>query len=116
MITTGYNRLGYYASDDHDGSSTDYFPTRDALRQALARGTAEFTGGLPLRDFIDEPDPNDLGYLDAIDGATPEEVAAFELRNDPPKHQPRRFDGQDRTLQKALIDGRDCCPGQMDLF
>lgn len=116
MIHTGSNRLGYYASDDHDGSSTAYYETRDALRQALARGTAEFTGGLPLRDFVDEPDPDDLGYLDAIDGATPEEVAAFELRNDPPAHVPAKFHSNERTKQAVLITGRHLAPGQLDLF
>jgi hypothetical protein len=55
VIHTAYNREGYYASDDTNGSSTDYYATRDALRQALARGTAEFTGGLPAKAFEDVP-------------------------------------------------------------
>jgi hypothetical protein len=57
MIHTAYNREGHYASDDTDGSSTEYYATRDALRQALARGTAEFSGGLPAKALEDVPTP-----------------------------------------------------------
>lgn len=42
----------------------------------------------------------------------------FELRNDEPKvvHRPATFDDQERTLQRVLIDGLACLPGQQDLF
>lgn len=40
----------------------------------------------------------------------------FELRNDPPPHKPATFHGNERTLQKVLIDGLDCLPDQQDLF
>lgn len=40
----------------------------------------------------------------------------FELRNDPPPHKPATFHGNENTLQKKLIDGLDCLPGQQDLF
>lgn len=40
----------------------------------------------------------------------------FELVNDPPARKSARFDNQERTLQRKLIDGLDCLPGQQDLF
>lgn len=47
-----------------------------------------------------------------------EELAApaFTLRNDPPRHKPARFESQDKTRQRVLVDGMDCLPGQQDLF
>jgi hypothetical protein len=57
MIHTACNREGYYASDDTDGSSTSYYATRTQLTQALKDGTAEFSGGLPVKAFVDVPIP-----------------------------------------------------------
>lgn len=47
-----------------------------------------------------------------------EELAtpSFALANDAPKHKPSTFAAQDKTLQKVLVDGMDCLPGQLDLF
>jgi hypothetical protein len=45
------------------------------------------------------------------------DAAEFQLKNDPPIGQrPRRFESQERTLQKVLIDGLACLPNQLDLF
>lgn len=41
---------------------------------------------------------------------------SFALANDAPKHKPATFGTQDKTLQKVLVDGMDCLPGQLDLF
>ena len=40
----------------------------------------------------------------------------FQLANDPPKHTPARFQSQDKTRQRVLVEGMDCLPGQQDLF
>jgi hypothetical protein len=55
------------------------------------------------------------GSLPKMEAASDE---GFALANDPPKVKHRRgeFYGQERTLQKVLIDGLDCLPGQQDLF
>lgn len=45
-----------------------------------------------------------------------DEEEEFELRNDPPARKPQTFHGNERTLQKVLIDGLDCLPDQQDLF
>ncbi len=41
---------------------------------------------------------------------------AFALANDPTPHRPARFQSQDKTRQRVLVDGMDCLPGQIDLF
>lgn len=69
--------------------------------------------------------PHDLehyetkGGLSCCRGSLPANTDnGFELRNDAPKprHKRGEFFGQERTLQKVLIDGLDCLPGQGDLF
>jgi hypothetical protein len=98
MIHTCHNHEGWFAANDDDGSSTAYYPSRDALRQAITQGAASFTGSVPA-DYYAVPTGGE-----------------FELRNDPPKHKPREFHGQERTKQAVLITGLDCLPNQLDLF
>ncbi len=84
-LTYHENRDGFFAVDE-DGNSTDYYPTRAALKFDLARDEAIFTGG------------------------------GFELVNDPPAHTPQQFHGLERTKQAALITGTKLLRGQLDLF
>ena len=42
--------------------------------------------------------------------------AEFVLRNAPAGRKKTNFGDQEHRLQKKLIDGLDCLPGQQDLF
>lgn len=88
MIEVCHGLDGWFACDDADGSSTDYYPSRDALREAIAKDTAEFTGA--IGDY-------------------------YELRNDPAPHVPQKFVAEPQR-QRVLVDGMKCLRGQLDLF
>lgn len=59
--------------------------------------------------------PNYAGW-EIVGEADDVDCEAFTLRNDPPKHTPARFQSQDKTRQRVLVEGMDCLPGQQDLF
>lgn len=85
-----------------------------------------------FRNCATWPNPKGVGTLDTMLASYNREAIraarvvmygqegadSFELANDPPKpkHKRGEFHGQENTLQKVLIDGLDCLPGQQDLF
>jgi hypothetical protein len=55
MVTIHSNREGWFANDDETGATTEYYPSRDSVRLALAHDAVAFSGGFELRN--DPPAP-----------------------------------------------------------